>query len=85
MASVYESNARLRRLPHSVAEQFGLTPPEATLCLGLLQGKSLSDLVDEQPGSRIDLQERYQTLLRKTGTDTEAKLITVVLSSTVSV
>ena len=83
MGSVFESNARLRDLPAAVARKFNFTRAEAQLCLGLLQGKTLSELADEQFDERSVVQQRYESLLAKTDTDTEAKLVTVVLSSTI--
>ncbi len=81
MTSIYEASAGLTVLPTTVVQQFHLTEEESILCLGLVQGKSLDDVADEIHQSREILRDRFHNLLEKTGTDNEAKLVTVVLSS----
>lgn len=81
MPSVYETSAELTTLPIAIAQQFNFTEAESDLCLGLVQGKSLDDIADEYQQPRDRLRHRLHSLLIKTGTDNEAKLVTVVLSS----
>ena len=64
----------------SVVQQFKFTEAESFVCLGIVQGKSLDDLADELQQSRVVLRRQFQSLLIKTGADTEAKLVTKVLS-----
>lgn len=80
MASIYETSAGLTSLPMSVVQQFKFTEAESFVCLGIVQGKSLDDLADELQQSRVVLRRQFQSLLIKTGADTEAKLVTKVLS-----
>ncbi|MCP3907226.1 MAG: hypothetical protein GY712_04345 [Oceanicoccus sp.] len=81
MTSIFEASAELKVLPTAVVQQFKLTKEESVLCLGLVQGKSIDDVADEVHQPREILRHQFHTLLEKTGTDTEAKLVTVVLSS----
>lgn len=80
MTSVFKTSAELKNLPAEIVQQFRLTDAESLLCLGLVQGKSLDDLADEFSQSRTLLRSQFASLLAKTGTDTEAKLVTTVLS-----
>ncbi len=80
MPSVYDTSASLKRLPESIVHQFRFTEEESVLCLGLVQGKTLDDLADEFKQPRGVLREQFDQLLQKTGTDTEAKLISRLLS-----
>jgi hypothetical protein len=84
VASIYETSAGLKCLPLSVVQQFNFTDAESFVCLGLVQGKSLDDLADESRQSRVILRQQFQSILIKTGTDTEAKLVTKVLSGGLS-
>ncbi len=81
MTSVYERSARLKVLPLSVAQLFDFTEEESALCLGLVQGKSLSDIADECDFSRVELRAQFKSLLTKTGADSIAKLVVIVLRS----
>ena len=81
MTSIYETSAGLTTLPMSVVRTFDFTDQESVLCLGLVQGKSLDDMADECHQPRNKLRIQLNTLLSKTGTDTEAKLVTVILSN----
>ena len=78
--SVYETSAGLKSLPSAIVRQFSLSAEESQLCLGLVQGKSLDDMADELRRPRSVLRHQFNSLLTKTGTDTEAKLVTTVLS-----
>ena len=80
-ATIYDISASLVRLSSAVIQQFKFTESESLLCLGLVQGKSLYDLAEELQLSRERLWQDYNNLLQKTGVDTEAKLISVILSS----
>lgn len=82
MASVFETSAGLTVLPSAVARQFDLTESESRLCLGLVQGKSLDDIAEEYSQPRQAMRDQFGRLLVKTGTDTEAKLVTILLSRT---
>jgi DNA-binding NarL/FixJ family response regulator len=79
--SVYQASASLKKLPVEIIQQFRLSAEESQLCLGLVQGKSLDDMADELCQSRAILRRQYNSLLSKVGTNTEAKLVTTVLSS----
>jgi hypothetical protein len=81
MTSIYEASAGLKVLPTTVVQQFKFTEAESVLCLGLVQGKSIDDVADENHQPRAILRDQFHNLLVKTGTDNEAKLVTVVLSS----
>ncbi len=81
MMTVFEASANLKVLPHSLVQQFHFTDQEALLCLGLVQGKSFEEVADELKIDRSELRGSYKSLLRKTGSGTEAKLITTVLSN----
>ncbi len=81
MTSIYEASAELTVLPTAVVQQFQLTEAESVLCLGLVQGKSIDDMADEIHQPREAIRHQFNNLLEKTGTDNEAKLVTVVLSS----
>ncbi|ARN73476.1 hypothetical protein [Oceanicoccus sagamiensis] len=81
MTSIYEASAGLKVLPAAVIQQFQFTEAESVLCLGLVQGKSIDDVADENSQPREILRDQFHNLLVKTGTDNEAKLVTVVLSS----
>lgn len=80
MTSIYETSAGLTSLPLAIVQRFNLTEQESFVCLGLLQGKSLDDMADEFNISRVILRQQFNNLLLKTGTNTEAKLVTKVLS-----
>lgn len=80
-ASVYEVSASLKQLPTSIVQQFQFTEEESVLCLGLVQGKTLDDLADEFHKPRALLRSQFDSLLEKTGTDTEAKLVSRLLSN----
>ena len=67
-------------MPSAIVQQFSLSAEESQLCLGLVQGKSLDDMADELRCPRSELRNQFNSLLIKTGTDTEAKLVTTVLS-----
>ncbi len=84
MSSVYDASAGHTALPVAIVQQFDFTEAESVLCLGLVQGKSLDDIADEYNQSRERLRHQFRGLLVKTGTDTEAKLVTVLLSRSVS-
>ncbi len=79
--SIYETSAGLTALPPAIVRQFNLSAEESTLCLGLVQGKSLDDMADELHRSRAIVRSQFDSLLLKTGTDTEAKLVITVLSN----
>ncbi len=79
--SIYDTSAGLKVLPSAIVRQFQLSAEESLLCLGLVQGKSLDDMADELHQSRAILRGQFHSLLVKTGTDTEAKLVTTVLSN----
>ena len=81
MTSIYEASAELTVLPTDIVQQFKLTEEESVLCLGLVQGKSIDDVADEVHQPRSILRDQFHNLLEKTGTDSEAKLVTVVLSN----
>ncbi len=82
MSSIFEASASMTQLPVNIIQQFNFTEAESRLCLALVQGKSLDDIADEYQQPRSKLRGQFDTLLDKTGTDTEAKLITVVLAKT---
>ena len=82
MTSIYEASAGLKVLPAAIVQQFQFTEEESVLCLGLVQGKSIDDMADEIHQSREAVRQQFHNLLETTGTDNEAKLVTVVLSST---
>ena len=79
-ASVYEVSANLKQLPPTIVQQFKFTEEESVLCLGLVQGKTLDDLADEFHKPRALLRTQFDSLLQKTGTDNEAKLVSRLLS-----
>lgn len=81
MTSIYQTSAGLKVLPTAITQQFKLTEAESVLCLGLVQGKSIDDVADEIHQSRKVLRYQFNNLLKKTGTDNEARLVTVVLSN----
>jgi DNA-binding NarL/FixJ family response regulator len=80
MGSVFERSADLTVLPPAIVQQFKFTDDESRICLALVQGKTLDDIADEQSRSRNYLRHQFFNLLQKTGTNTEAKLVTVLLS-----
>jgi hypothetical protein len=80
VSSFYEANTGMKVLPVSVVRQFKFTESESLLCLGLVQGKSLDDMADEFCQARHLLRDQFHNLLIKTGTDNEAKLVTILLS-----
>ncbi|WP_101759155.1 hypothetical protein [Oceanicoccus sp. KOV_DT_Chl] len=80
MHSIYEASAEFTHLPMVVIQYFNFTESESILCLHLVQGKTLDDVFDELHHPREQLRDQLDSLLKKTGTDNTAKLISVVLS-----
>ena len=81
MTSIYDLSANLTQLPVSVVQHFNFTAAESNLCLGLVQGKTLGEIAQDATQTREELRLQFDTLLTKTGTDNESKLISVVLSN----
>lgn len=80
MSSIFDASASLKQLPESIVRQFEFTEEESVLCLGLVQGKTLDDMADEFHVSRAVLRGHFNRLLKKTGADNEAKLVSRLLS-----
>lgn len=81
MSSIFDANVRMQHLPQSVVQRFQFTEEESVLCLGLIQGKTLDDIAEESRISRSILRNLFECLLRKTGADNEAKLVSRILST----
>lgn len=81
MSSIFDANVRMQHLPESVVQRFKFTEQESVLCLGLVQGKTLDDIAEESRISRSILRNLFECLLRKTGADNEAKLVSRILST----
>lgn len=62
-----------------IANNFGLTPKESRLALGLSQGRSLEDLAELHHVSKHTLRAQLKSILKKTGQNSQAGLVRLLL------
>lgn len=83
MTSFYEASTGKHYLPDTVVQGFNLNKRESQLCWSLLQGLSLDDIADELQQPRNVVRLQVNSLLLKTGVDSESKLVSAVLAKSV--
>lgn len=68
------------RLAEALREAFGLTVRETEILGAVCDGKSLSFIASEQERKVSTLRSQMKSILRKTGTSSQAQLVTLVFS-----
>lgn len=76
---VHDPAARVRLCPDTLKAIFGITPAESRLLQALVQGESLESYAVARARSLHTVKTQLKSLLRKTGTDRQVTLVSLIL------